>query len=196
MPGESYQPAKMPPYEIVVREFMRARGHDLDAQAVVFQIDRVSMDILAAMETEALRPLGLSRAGFVLLMTLLIAGPRETRELARIQRVSRPAIVSCVDTLERNGLVRRRRMGQDRRLVSVAITKAGRSLAEQAIKAWHACEQAVASVLTVEEQRMLADLLRKVACGAYGSGKLDVPVAKRPELWDPDREEAAATGGA
>lgn len=152
----------IPLFEQQLREHVRAHGDDLDAQAVNFNLFRTSTDLLSEMESEALRPLGLTHAGFVILMTLWITGPRETRELARVQRVSRPAIVSAVDTLAKSHLVRRIRSDTDRRLVSVQLTPAGTRLVRRAHEAWHREERRTAAALTRAEQRMLAALLRKL----------------------------------
>ena len=152
----------IPLYEQQLRDHIRAHGNDLDAQAVNFNLFRTSTDLLSEMEAVALRPLGLTHAGFVILMTLWITGARETRELARVLRVSKPAIVSAVDTLERSGLVRRERSRADRRLVSVALTPAGTRLVSRAHDRWHGEERRTAAVLTRTEQRTLAGLLRKL----------------------------------
>lgn len=145
-----------------MRDFLAARGSDPDAQAVGYLLFRVSADFRAALEAGVLRAFGLTHAGFVLLMTLWITGPRETRELAGVQRVSRPAIVSSVDTLERSGLVERVRSDVDRRLVSVRLTRTGRSLIGRVQTAFHAQERRIASALTPREQRALAALLRRI----------------------------------
>jgi DNA-binding MarR family transcriptional regulator len=152
----------IPPFEQQLRDHVRAHGDDVDAQAVNFNLFRTSTDLLAEMEAEALRPLGLTHAGFVILMTLWITGPRETRELARVVRVSRPAIVSAVDTLAKSELVRRIRSNEDRRLVSVQLTPAGTRLVGRAHQRWHREERRTAAVLTRVEQRTLARLLRKL----------------------------------
>lgn len=156
-------------FERQLRAFSRARGTDLDAQAVVYNLYRVATDVIAAMEAAALQPHGLTHAGFVLLMTLWISGAREIRELAVLQRVSRPAIVSAVSTLERAGLVRRLRSETDRRLVRVELTAAGRALIQRAHAGQHRFERAVSRVLTRAEQRTLAALLRRVGA-AVGTG--------------------------
>ena len=142
--------------------FLEARGADPDAVAVVFALDRNALDVVTAMETAALRPLGLTHAGFVLLMTLWVSGPQETRQLARVLRVSRPSIVSAVDTLERNGHVTRASSEEDRRLVLVSLTPEGRRLVERAQTAWHRCERKVAGVLTPSEQRTFARLAHRL----------------------------------
>jgi DNA-binding MarR family transcriptional regulator len=96
-------------------------------------------------------------------MMLWITGPRETRELARVQNVSRPAIVSAVDTLVKAGLVQRMRSQADRRLVSVALTPLGTRLTVRAHEEWHREERRTATALTRAEQRALARLLRKLS---------------------------------
>lgn len=153
------------PYEERLRDFFAARGIDLDAQAIGFLMFRTETDIIASIESQALRPLGLTHASFVLLMTLWIYGPSEPRLLARVQRVSRPTIVSNLNTLERAGLVRRVRSEIDRRLVTVELTAAGRRTVEKAQKRVHDLESRIAGALTKDEQRTLARLLRKIGAG-------------------------------
>jgi DNA-binding MarR family transcriptional regulator len=71
-----------------------------------------------------------------------------------------------VNTLERRALVRRIRSDIDRRLVSVELTDSGRDLVTRVQKDWHVLEVGVTSSLTVQEQRTLASLLRKIGAGA------------------------------
>jgi DNA-binding MarR family transcriptional regulator len=161
----------VPAFERDLRNFLKPRGVDLDAQAVMFQLYRASTDAVAVTEEAALRSLGLSHAGFVLLMTLWISGPREIRELARAQRVSKPAIVSCVHALERARLVRRVRSRTDKRLVTVELTTGGRSLVEKGQTALHRCERDLTRDLSAAEKRKLAELLRRVGQTARAAGQ-------------------------
>lgn len=154
------------PYEQHLQTFLARGGTDLDAQAAVFNLDHAAMDVIATMEGLALRPHDLSHAGFVVLMTIWITGPRETRELAAVLRVTKGAIVGSVNTLEKRGLVRRIRSKVDRRLVTVELTGSGLDLVTRVQKDWHALEVQVTSGLTAEEQRTLAGLCRKMAAGA------------------------------
>ena len=153
-------------FEALLRNFSRSRDVDLDAQAVIFNLYRASTDVIAAMEAAALQPSGLTHAGFVLLMALWIAGSREVRELAQLQRVSRPAIVSAVRTLERANLARRVRSETDRRLVRVELTPRGRELIGRVQEVQHRFERAVTRALTAAEKQTLADLLRRIAQAA------------------------------
>ena len=149
-----------------MKTFFARAGANLDAQAAVFNLDHAAMDVIATMEGLALRPHNLSHAGFLVLMTLWITGPRETRELAAVLRVTRGAVVGSVNTLERRGLVRRIRSTIDRRLVTLELTRAGLDLVTRVQKDWHALEVEVTRGLTIEEQRTLAHLSRKMAAGA------------------------------
>ncbi len=159
-------PDHLPPYEQELRAFLAPLGVDLDAQAVVFQLYRTSTDVIAALEAKALRPLGLSHTGFALLVTIWVGGPQEVRGLARKHRLSKPSITSAIGTLERAGLVTRERSGDDRRLVSVALTAQGRRLVRRAQAALHRCERALTAGLTKAERRQIAVWLRRVGDAA------------------------------
>jgi len=150
-------------YESHLRSFFGPRGVDLDAQAVAFNLFRAQADVFSTIESVVLRPLGLTHAGFVLLMSLWTMGPLETRVLARVLGVSRPAVVSAVDTLERGGHVQRVRSKVDRRLVIIELTAAGRRLVERAQRSAHESERTLTGTLTRQEQRTLARLLRKLS---------------------------------
>jgi len=143
--------------------FFARRADDPDAQAAVFALFRASSDVFSYIELAALRPLGLTHAGFVLLMSLWSMGPLETRELARVLAVSRPAVVSATNTLERAGLVRRLRSADDRRLVTVELTPRGRALVARAQRATHDEERRLAAAFSREELRTLVRLLGRMA---------------------------------
>jgi DNA-binding MarR family transcriptional regulator len=66
-----------------------------------------------------------------LLSVLVFAGPQRVSRLAEIEQVSPPAVTKTVTALEAAGLVRRERSNEDRRVVRVAATPAGRRLLER-----------------------------------------------------------------
>ena len=142
------------------RDFIAARGADLDAQAVVYNLSHAARDVISVVDAAALHTAGLTHAGYVILMTIWISGPQETRELAVAQRVTKGAIVNAVHTLQRAGFVCRTRSEADRRLVSVELTEKGRALIEAVHKIWNEWERKVASALTRDEQRELVRMLR------------------------------------
>jgi DNA-binding MarR family transcriptional regulator len=161
------------PFESEMRAFLLERGVDLDAQAVVFLLYRAWAAVLADLEARALRGCGVTHAGFAILMTLWFSGPRETRALARGHHTSKAAVVNVVNTLERDGLVTRTRSVIDKRLVTVALTDAGRATVERAQAAVHARERRLAAALTRDEQRQLARLLRRVGEAARAAARED-----------------------
>jgi DNA-binding MarR family transcriptional regulator len=148
------------------RTFFAGRAVDLDAQAVVFSLFRAHGHVFSAMERAALRPLGLTHAGFSMLMALWMVGPMETRQLASFLATSKPSVVSAVNTLERRKLVRRTRSCEDRRLVTVSLTAAGARLAERGQTATHVHERRLAESFTKGEQRTLIEMLDRLAAAA------------------------------
>jgi len=174
----------LPFFERRMQAFLAQRGTDIDSHAAVFNLDHGWTEVEATLEGLALRPLDLTHAGFVLLMTLWITGPRETRELAAVLRVTRGAIVGAVNTLERRGLVRRQRSLIDRRLVTVELTNEGGELVVSAQKTWHALEREVTGDLSDDEKRTLAALCRKMAQSAK-TLRARRGGSSSPELPDP-----------
>lgn len=102
------------------------------------------------------------------LLMLRKLGPPYTAspsDLASTLGLTRGALSIRLATLEDLGLVTRRHDSGDRRRVHVALTRAGQDALATAIDAEGETETQMLSVLTAEERRTLADLLRKVVVG-------------------------------
>jgi DNA-binding MarR family transcriptional regulator len=150
------------PLEEAVRAFLVPRGFDAEVTAIAYQLYRASQEAIARAEAEVLRPRGLSWTGYTILMAVWMLGPTEVRELARLQPTSKAGVVKALDALEARGLVRRTRSDVDRRLVSVALTRAGRARIPRLQHAVHAREHRLTGALTGAEKRALVRLLRKL----------------------------------
>lgn len=74
---------------------------------------------------------GLSPGGFFLLRTLLVEDGLSSGEVARRCWMTPATTTSLVDTLERDGYVRRKRDGADRRVVRLHLTDTGRAAADE-----------------------------------------------------------------
>ena len=74
-----------------------------------------------------------------------------------------------VDNLERRGLVRRERSGDDRRFVRVELTPSGTALIREVFPRHADAVATELGVLTGEEHRQLTRLCRRLA----GTGALD-----------------------
>lgn len=78
------------------------------------------------------RASGISRARLSALSVVVFAGPLTLGALAEAEGVRSATMTGIVNGLERDGLVRRRPHGSDRRAVRVEATPAGRRLLERA----------------------------------------------------------------
>jgi DNA-binding MarR family transcriptional regulator len=75
---------------------------------------------------------GLSRARLSALSVVVFRGPLTLGELATAEGVRSATMTGIVNGLERDGLVRRRPHGRDRRAVNIEATASGRKLLERA----------------------------------------------------------------
>ena len=78
-----------------------------------------------------------------------------------------PSLVGVVDRLQRADLVNRRRSKDDRRLVRVVLTPAGRALEEKVTPRVDAAYEALEAVLSTGEWRLLRDCLGKIIDGSH-----------------------------
>jgi len=78
------------------------------------------------------RAAGVSRARLSALSVVVFRGPLTLGELAAAEGVRSATMSGIVNGLERDGLVRRRPHGRDRRAVNIEATAAGRRLLDRA----------------------------------------------------------------
>src|SRR5271170_724493 len=71
------------------------------------------------------QPRDMSLTSLSTLATLELTGPRRITDLAASEGVMQPSMTVLVSTLERSGLVERRRDPSDRRVALVALTSDG-----------------------------------------------------------------------
>lgn len=145
---------------------VRDRVGDLDidfaALAAVSNVFRVANAVRNHMERDVLRPDELSWTGFVVLFVLWVWGEQESRHLADESGISKGTLTGVVSTLERRGLVQRRGLASDKRLVVVSITSAGADTIRRLFPRFNAHETMVTARLDDAQTRQLAHLLREV----------------------------------
>jgi MarR family transcriptional regulator, 2-MHQ and catechol-resistance regulon repressor len=117
-------------------------------------------DSVMARLSEGLSAHDLTASQFGLLETLMHLGPLCQKDLARKLLVSGGNVTMVVDNLERRGLVTRERNTADRRLVTVALTAAGRKLIAAVFPRHMAAIVAQFEILTSTEQETLRRLCR------------------------------------
>ena len=133
-----------------------------EAMAVVFNVIRLANRMVQDLEAEVHRSMGWSWAGFRIMFALWVAGPLEPRAIAHLSAVTRASVSSVLNTLERDGLVERRRESADRRIVTVTLTSKGRRQVASAYRQQNEREQAWVQGLSAPDRRRLAELLSEL----------------------------------
>lgn len=109
---------------------------------------------------------GLSAPRLSILSVLYFAGPMSPGALAAREQVTPATMTRHIQGLEGEGLVERSKTSKDNRVVTLALTRAGRARFEAARKARLEALEAAVGDLTVEERADLdraADLLAALA---------------------------------
>ncbi len=143
---------------------------------------------------------GLTAGQFGVLETLYHLGPLHQCTLARKHLQSGGNITMIVDNLERAGLVRRERLAEDRRFVTVHLTDAGRERIGAVFPRHVRQIAAEMAALTAAEQEELGRLCRKLGlggCKAQDSSFKQEPREKEQAgaEGEPGSEEAASCAG-
>jgi MarR family 2-MHQ and catechol resistance regulon transcriptional repressor len=107
----------------------------------------------------------LTESQFGTLEALYHLGPMSQTEICGKLLKSSGNTTLVVDNLEKHGLVQRRRDENDRRVIMVQLTDAGRELIANIFPAHAAAVSEEMSVLSAEEQRQLGELCRKLGKG-------------------------------
>jgi DNA-binding MarR family transcriptional regulator len=105
---------------------------------------------------------GLSLAQFSALEPLL-SGPMTVGQVAERAGVAPPTATRMLDGLVERGFVSRAADRSDRRAVIVSLTAAGRRAATAKAREHERLRRQVGAVLSADEQRQAADLLRRIA---------------------------------
>lgn len=114
------------------------------------------------MEQDVLSQYGLSWTAFSMLYDLWIWDSVETKKLAQSAGVSKATISNITKTLESKELCFRKSDTRDRRMTYVSLTEKGKQVMETLYPQFHKNEVEIVSGLSVDEQKRMTVLLRKV----------------------------------
>jgi MarR family 2-MHQ and catechol resistance regulon transcriptional repressor len=92
-------------------------------------------------------------------------GPHMMRQLAEFLSLAVNSVTTLVDNLEKKGIVRRQRSEEDRRVVRVELTDAGKVAFEAAFEEKLRLLRSMLNALTEDEQEICMVLFRKIARG-------------------------------
>ncbi|WP_078550488.1 MarR family winged helix-turn-helix transcriptional regulator [Litchfieldia alkalitelluris] len=135
---------------------------DLDAIAVATNLYRVAQGLRNKMEQDVLSEYGLSWTAFSMLYDLWIWEAVETKKLAESAGVSKATVSNITKTLEKKELCYRKTDPRDRRMTFVALTDKGKKVMEILYPRFHKGEVEIVTGLSVQEQKSISSLLRKV----------------------------------
>ncbi|MGB8180288.1 MAG: MarR family transcriptional regulator, partial [Acidimicrobiales bacterium] len=107
----------------------------------------------------------LSWVAFTVLWVLWIWGEQETGHVAAEAGITKGTLTGVMKTLQARKLIRRIPHRDDRRRVSIGLSKAGERLIERLFPEFNRHETLAVSVLSEAEQSELARLLRLVLKG-------------------------------
>jgi DNA-binding MarR family transcriptional regulator len=139
-----------------------AVGDDVDPDTfkASFDLIRLSTRLVQHLESTVHHPAGWSMGGFRVMFCVWVAGELEPRDIARLSGLSRAAVSSLLNTLERDGLVERHRESEDRRLVTVRLTAAGERGVADAYRRQHLEERQFFATVEQRQLRQLGSTLR------------------------------------
>jgi DNA-binding MarR family transcriptional regulator len=142
----------------------RLHDHELDftAMSAVSNIYRTGSAIRNHMERELLAQYDLSWVAFTVLWVLWIWGDQETGHVAAEAGITKGTLTGVMKTLQGRKLIRRIPHRDDRRRVSIGLSKAGERLIERVFPEFNRHETLAVSALSDAEQQELARLLRVV----------------------------------
>lgn len=135
---------------------------DPEAFALAYHLLHLSYLVVADLESHIHRPRGWTLPGFRLMFKLWLLGPTQPARLAEISAMSRSAVTNAINTLEREGLVERRPVPDDRRAVAAGLTAMGEKAVREAFAEQTRREQQWFATLDAEERATLTDLLTRV----------------------------------
>ncbi|GIH75619.1 hypothetical protein Plo01_20480 [Planobispora longispora] len=151
-------------YAAYARQRLAAMPPPADAEAfeLAYSLLQLAYLLVTDLETRIHRPRGWTLPGFRLMFKLWLLGPTQPARLAEISVMSRSAVTNVVNTLERDGLVERRPVPEDRRAVTVALTAGGEAAVREAFAEQTRREQEWFSSLDAGERAGLTALLTRV----------------------------------
>lgn len=110
--------------------------------------------------------LGIQPRTFAVLMALASEDGQSQRQLSARLDIHRNAMVSVIDALEEDGLVKRMAHPEDRRAFAITLTDQARALLPDLDLAANDLENMVAAPLSTVERKTLRELLQRIAGGA------------------------------
>ena len=134
-------------------------------QRIPFLLSQVGAHVAGEFQRR-MSGIGVEPRTYAVLMALATEDGQSQRQLSARLGIHRNAMVSVIDALEADGLVKRMAHPDDRRAFAITLTDKARSLLPDLDKAGRALEDAVTARLSAVERNILRELLQRIAAGA------------------------------
>ena len=141
-------------------DFYKAEGYTSD-DSVGYLMRRIIALLAQGMERE-MEPAGLTNAQWVPLLKLYMGCASTAAELARQCELDAGSMTRLLDRLEAKQLCRRSRSSDDRRVVNLELTDAGRSAAKEIPVILCKVQNALLAGFSVDEWQILKSYLRRM----------------------------------
>lgn len=154
---------EVPQYECLLERSRRYPELDPSAMEAFLHLLRTSTDVFEAFG-EVLASHAISQGRFIVLILLNRdpEKPANPADLADRANVARATMTGLIDTLERDGFVKREHAPNDRRMMLVRLTAEGRSFLERILPEYFRRIATVMSRLTEAERKTLVTLMGKI----------------------------------
>ncbi len=174
----------LPRYECMLECAKRFPDLDPAAGNLFMNLLRAA-DELFAIKSAFLNQHNISNGRFTVLLLLSAtveegsdrAPPRAPAELAEMAGVTRATMTGLIDTLEKDGFVRREPDPRDRRAMLVHLTPKGEAFTEELLPGYFRRVAMIMAPLNARERNELLRLLLKVRQGIADAGAVDQPPA-------------------
>lgn len=172
----------LPRYECLLEASKQFPDLDPSASAVFLHLLQAGDEAFRLVDAH-LAEHGLSQGRFMVLMLLLdkMTGAPRVRtpaELADLSRVTRATMTGLIDTLERDGLVKRQADLVDRRQMSVSLTPRGLTLLNELLPKHFRRMTSLMATLDEGERATLLQLLGKILQQASALAPSDAPASE------------------
>lgn len=154
---------EVPQYECLLERSKRYPELDPSAMEAFLHLLRTSTEVIDALG-DLLAGYQISQGRFVVLILLNRdpAKPVNPADLAERANVTRATMTGLIDTLERDGFVKREHVPDDRRMMLVRLTASGRRFLDRILPDYFRRITALMGQLTAAERKTLVVLMRKI----------------------------------
>jgi DNA-binding MarR family transcriptional regulator len=161
----------LPRYECIRSAAERYPELDPEGCAVLLTLLHTT-DVIKEAESRFLAEHRLSQGRFVVMVLLhdRQSGSMKSSELADEAAVSRATMTGLLDSLERDGFIRREVDRRDRRVTNVSLTGEGRETLKRVLPGYVRCLSGMVALLDQGERQQLAALSRKIQTKLQSSG--------------------------